>query len=426
MPRLLTIMGSGETAPTMVKTHRRVMEAVGATAPGDAVLLDTPYGFQENADDISTKAKEFFRTSVGHPIEVASWRHADDDTVTRERALAAIADASYVFAGPGSPTYALRQWEGSPLPRLLAEKLRSGGAVTFASAAALTLGVATVPVYEVYKVGAEPFWAEGLDLLSEVGLHVALIPHYDNAEGGGHDTRFCYLGERRLSALEPDLPDGAWVLGVDEHTALVIDIDAGTATVEGNGTVTVRRDGASEVFDVGTVLDVDALRPGSGSPGGERGAQRRGYRGRGPEPNRAPSNRSRTPASGCSPTSSGSAPPSTTAVTERDPDAAVAAVLELEQSIVDWSADTLQSDERDQARAALRRMIVRLGEVAAVGARDPRSVVEPYVEAVLAGRVAARAAQQYDLADRLRDALVDVGLEIRDTPDGTEWLLPDS
>ncbi len=420
MPRVLTIMGSGETAPTMVKTHRRVMEAVGATGPGDAVLLDTPYGFQENADDISTKAEEFFRASVGHPIEVASWRHADDDTVTRERALAAIADASYVFAGPGSPTYALRQWEGSPLPQLLAEKLRSGGAVTFASAAALTLGVATVPVYEVYKVGAEPFWAEGLDLLSEVGLHVALIPHYDNAEGGGHDTRFCYLGERRLSALEPHLPDGAWVLGVDEHTALVIDIDAGTATVEGNGTVTVRRDGSSEVFDVGTVLDVEALRPGAGRPVAT-GAPDTGSSGpvaaSEPQPNAGVGLLSAVERLTAA---------FDTAVAERDPDGAVAAVLELEQAIVDWSADTLQSDERDQARAALRRMIVRLGEVAAVGARDPRSVVAPYVEAVLAGRVAARGAQAYALADQLRDALVDTGIEIRDTPDGTEWLLPDA
>ncbi len=115
-----------------------------------------------------------------------------------------------------------------------------------------------------------------------------------------------------------------------------------------------------------------------------------------------------------------------TALADRDPDGAVAAVLELEQSIVDWSADTLQSDERDQARAALRRMIVRLGEVAAVGARDPRSVVAPYVGAVLAGRVAARDAKQYELADQLRDALVDIGLEIRDTPNGTEWLLPEA
>ena len=49
-------------------------------------------------------------------------------------------------AGPGSPTYALRQWRESLIPKILHEKLISGGAVTFASAAALTLGIATVPV----------------------------------------------------------------------------------------------------------------------------------------------------------------------------------------------------------------------------------------------------------------------------------------
>ncbi len=413
MRRLLTIMGSGETAPTMIKTHRRVMEAVGATTPGDAVLLDTPYGFQENADDISAKATEYFRASVGHPIEVASWR-GGDDTITRERALAAIADAAYVFAGPGSPTYALRQWAGSPLPRILADKLRNGGAVTFASAAALTTGVATVPVYEVYKVGAEPFWADGLDLLSEIGLHVALIPHYDNAEGGGHDTRFCYLGERRLSDLEDHLPESVWVLGVDEHTALVIDIDAGTASVEGNGTVTVRRGGASEVFDAGTEIALEQLRPGSGRPVAS-----------GPRTPEEAVDDEAAPTPGLLPVVDRLTASFDAAVAGRDPDGAVAAILELEQAIVDWSADTLQSDERDQARAALRRMVVRLGEVAAVGARDPRSVVEPYVEAVLAGRVAARTAQQYDLADQLRDALVASGVEVRDTPDGTEWLLTD-
>ena len=44
MARVLTIMGSGETAPTMIKTHRRVMEMVGATDPGDAVLLGAERG----------------------------------------------------------------------------------------------------------------------------------------------------------------------------------------------------------------------------------------------------------------------------------------------------------------------------------------------------------------------------------------------
>ena len=98
-------------------------------------------------------------------------------------------------------------------------------------------------------------------------------------------------------------------------------------------------------------------------------------------------------------------------------------MLELEQAIVEWAADTLQSDESGHARTALRRMVVRLGELATVGAQDPRAVVAPYVEAVLSARVAAREAKQYDLADGLRDALVDAGVEVRDAPGGTEWVL---
>ena len=61
--RLLAVMGSGETSPTMVKTHRALFDQLGADAR--AVLLDTPFGFQENADDIAARAVEYFGSSVG-------------------------------------------------------------------------------------------------------------------------------------------------------------------------------------------------------------------------------------------------------------------------------------------------------------------------------------------------------------------------
>ena len=200
-------------------------------------MIDTPYGFQENAPELASRAVEYFRQSVGYPIQVAGLgRLKNVDVLTVETGLSLLRRADYVFAGPGSPTYALNQWENTAVPDVLREKLQSGGAVTFASAAALTLGRFTVPVYEIYKVGIEPHWLEGLDVLRTIGLDVAVIPHYDNTEGGHHDTRFCCLGERRLAMREQELPDGAHVLGVDEHTGGVIDIDADTATVIGNGT----------------------------------------------------------------------------------------------------------------------------------------------------------------------------------------------
>ncbi len=180
--------------------------------------------------------------------------------MTAATAVARLRPARYVMAGPGSPSYALRQWAGGPIPPALAALLREGGILTMASAAALTLGAVTIPVYEIYKVGAEPAWLPGLDLLGEAtGLRAAVVPHYDNAEGGNHDTRFCYMGERRLRILERQLPPDTFVLGVDSHTALVLDLDGGDASVLGLGGVTIRVDGRSAVFPGGSEVTIASL-----------------------------------------------------------------------------------------------------------------------------------------------------------------------
>jgi hypothetical protein len=416
LPRILAIMGSGETSPTMVKAHRQLFARLGPD-PVPAVLLDTPFGFQENADDISGRAVEYFRESVGRTVDVASFRRAEDiDPVAGEAAFSRIGQARWVFAGPGSPTYALRQWRGTEIPGLLADKLAHGGCVTFASAAALTLGIATVPVYEVYKVGADPVWEEGLGLIAEAGLSAAVIPHYDNAEGGNHDTRFCYLGERRLRILEEQLADDAFVLGVDEHTGVILDLDAGTAEVLGLGQLTVRRHGQSSTVPTGSTVPIGALM--DLAMGGGRVA---GAVGGATAPSVPSGGTTRKEATPLLATIREQEEAFDAALAARDVDGAVRAILELDASLVEWGRDTLQSDEQDRGRAALRRMVVRLGQVAKVGARDPREVLGPYVATLLDVRSEARASGRFEDADRVRGRLVALGLEVRDTPEGTEW-----
>ena len=100
---------------------------------------------------------------------------------------------------------------------------------------------------------------------------------------------------------------------------------------------------------------------------------------------------------------------------------AVNAVLELDRIIVEWSADTLQSDEPDRARATLRSMIVRLGELAELGARDPRALLAPFVDALLDLRERARAGKDFALSDAVRERLEAAGIEVRDTPEGVTW-----
>jgi len=431
-PRILAIMGSGETAPTMNAPHRAIFERLGPDV--DAVLLDTPFGFQENAPILASKAIEYFRDAVSRRVEAAGLTRTDSgDTVAVERGVAKVRSADWVFAGPGSPTFALEQWRNTAVPNAIGEKLRSGGAVVFSSAAALTLGRVTVPVYEVYKVGVDPYWLEGLDVLAEVGLDVAVIPHYDNAEGGNHDTRFCYLGERRLAMLEPELPEGCFVLGIDEHTGVVMDLDADTAEIVGKGAVTIRRAGQSFRIESGQTIPIDTLRspamaPTSAGQSTHLSDSRAPGSDLGQTPGPSESGKERGAASNAAITSLADAAKLhetqfDAALADRDADGSVAAILRLESAIVEWSRDTLQSDDVDQARAALRSMIVRLGAAATEGVRDVREVLGPVVEAALAARVVARSEKAFAVSDAIRDGLAGAGIEVRDTPDGAEWLV---
>ena len=412
-PRILTIMGSGETAPTMMKHHRELIARFPGTPK--AVVLDTPYGFQENASELASKAVEYFRKSVGHPIEIAGLtRLHGQDTLTVEQGLARVRQADYVFAGPGSPTYALRQWAGTSVPDIVRGKMRTGGAVTFASAAALTLGRYTVPVYEIYKVGDDPSWLEGLDVLGEIGLNVAVIPHYDNAEGGHHDTRFCYLGEHRLAMLEEQLPANAHVIGVDEHTGVILDLDSNTATVIGNSTITVRIKGRSTIHNSGDVISIDALRDPA------TGATNIPIQVTPPNTLQAEPEKESTSLANDTQNAERSF---NDAMSSGDAAGAARAVLELESAIQAWSADTLQGEEMDNAHAALRSMIVRLGDAAIGGLADPRDALDPIMNVLLELRSAVRTDKRYDLSDLIRDRLAAVKIEVRDTPQGVEWVI---
>ena len=417
-PHILTVMGSGETAPTMVTTHRMLASKLPKSAR--AVLLDTPYGFQENAPELASKAVDYFQTSVNLDLEVAGLTEIiGADSLSVERGLQKVADADYVFAGPGSPTYALRQWSGTSLAGLLNKKLRDGGIVTFASAAALTLGRFTLPVYEIYKVGEDPRWLDGLNILGEIGVNVALIPHYNNAEGGHHDTRFCYMGERRLSILERELPAGVFVLGVDEHTGMVIDLDTQTVTVVGKGVVTIRIQGESTQIGSGETFSLDRLRdPASATT---RNTKQTKISTEKPVANTPVTEAPAIFDNNLREATDRLNDVFTTAIANSDADGAARAALELDDAITGWSGDTLQSDATNHARSVLRSMITRLAEAATGGLRDPRDVLGPYIQVLLDLRAQVRADKRFDLSDIIRDRLIALNIEVRDTADGAQW-----
>ena len=429
--RVLAIIGSGETSPTMVTVHRELLSRLGLTSP-QAMVLATPYAFQENAADVSARTQRYFADSVGLQARVAAGTSPDADPAMapplippdeedEARQAAGIRAADWVFAGPGSPSYALAHWQAGPVAAGLRDRVLAGDGLTvLASAAAATAGRFTLPVYEIYKAGGAPRWAAGLDLLGPLGLDVAVIPHYDNAEGGRYDTRHCYLGERRLAAMERDLPADAAVLGVDEHTAVLIDLRTSGVEIRGRGGVTVRRSGHSVVLPAGTRLSVAELRdlvqgirraaggedtPETAGPAGPGGGDDAGDGEMVPLPEimAAAERRFEAAAGG------------------RDADAMVGVILELETAIGQWEADMDEDQGTEQARALLRRLVGRLGRVAQDGLTDPRERLRPAVEPLLELRAALRGAGNFAAADAIREALTGAGFDVSDTPEGTRW-----
>jgi hypothetical protein len=358
---VLAILGSGETAPGMTKIHREMLNSL---QPRDAVNVDSAYGFQLNVPQMSEKLEEYFDTSLH--LKMTTLHFPSYDRASElERTLfkQQVRQADYVFAGPGSPTYALAQWAPLHFEEDLLSVLDKGGGVCFASAASLTLGAYTAPIYEIYKVGDEsPQWREGLNVLDHFGLKCVVIPHFDNNEGGNYDTRYCYLGEIRLIALEAMLPDDVATLGVDEHTAAVIDLESDTITVKGRSNAYWRQNGSQKVLVNGTTTDLDQLRNAAVAP--------------------------RTQLS----------------------------VVESSSELNPTDLALIAATGGEEATGALAQL-VQLAATGGEGFVDPA----PLIEGVLKARVSARSSGQYALADELRDVLVAAGFEVRDEPGATVW-----
>jgi hypothetical protein len=391
-------MGSGEMSPAMGPLHAELLQRSGAQ-PGEAVLLDTTYGFQENADELSKKLERYFKNRVRQPISVASLRRADPtDPVALERAYRLLGSARYIFAGPGSPSYAARQWQRSRVPQLLRVRVADGACLTLASAAAITIGRYALPVYEIYKVGEPPHWIEGLDLLGAFGLHVAVIPHYDNREGGTHDTRYCYIGERRLIELEKQLPTGVRIFGIAEHTAAILDFARRTLEIRGRGFAALRDHGVEQRFEAGQVIPLSELRV---------------------ELPQVP--RAQTP---LTETENGAASPVgrlrsgfRNALQQFSFEPAIRRLLELEAWLTEQRNNGVSGPALEDGRSAFRSMLVELGEVADLNSLT-QEALRDIVEIAVRLRDQARHERRFAEADRLRDALQRLGIEMRDQPAG--------
>ncbi|MEI8166645.1 MAG: hypothetical protein WCG26_09700 [Chloroflexales bacterium] len=263
-PGLIALLGSGETAPAAGVVYDQLTRT--AQAPLKLAILETPAGFQPNAARVAGKVAEYLATRLQRlrpqivqlPARARGTALSPDNPATTE----GLRDAGLIFLGPGSPTYTVQQLQGSLAWTRLVARQRRGVPLVTASAATIAMGALALPVYEIYKVGAELHWQPGLDLLRPYGLALVFVPHWDNAEGGAElDTSRCFMGRERFARLLALLPDDLTVVGIDEHTGLILDLGAGVGHVLGRGGVTIVRGGAEQRIEQKGRLALSELGP---------------------------------------------------------------------------------------------------------------------------------------------------------------------
>lgn len=260
----------------MAPLHRSLVASLPKRSiPSSLVALDGSYDFQTNRAEMGEKIAVFFRSKVGIPTTVIGLPEIDRagaDLAPSALAptIAGLNAADLIFLGPGSPSRALRRWGGTPIVEQLIGRIQHGATLITSSAAAAAAGRHTIPVYEIYKAGTNPVWLDGLNIIGAlIGLNAAIVPHWNNAEGATHDTSRCFIGEKRLQQLERLLPDGAAIVGIDEHSALIIDLGAQSVTVGGKGAVTIRIPGIGETaLHSGATESLSAFRARFGAAAG--------------------------------------------------------------------------------------------------------------------------------------------------------------
>lgn len=228
LPGLMLLFGSGETLPASGKAYEFLAKKLD-THPVISIL-ETPAGFQLNSQKVAEEVGQFLEKRLQNykpAVQVLPARRKEGPFSSDNASiLKPMLTANWFFMGPGSPTYAVKHLEGSLAYDYLRARHQQGCIISLASAAVLAISKHTIPVYEIYKVGEDPFWANGLDFLGAFGLNITFVPHWNNQDGGKElDTSRCFMGRQRFEKMAVELPSDTQVVGIDEQTALLLDFE---------------------------------------------------------------------------------------------------------------------------------------------------------------------------------------------------------
>jgi cyanophycinase-like exopeptidase len=259
---IVVLFGSGETLDTGRKIQRNIL--FDLPRGQHIAIVETPAGFQPNshtvaqvlADVFTNSLKEFIAEVTVIPARQKHTLYSPDD----EELLKPLANASYIVLGPGSPTYAARQLKSTKAWECIMERWKQGATIVLSSAAAIAAGEYVLPVYEIYKVGSDYYWEEGLSLFSDLGMPISILTHWNNHDGGADlDTSHCFMGKDRFSKIYDLFPQEKTLLCIDEHTAVIFYFKKGLLQVRGKGNMVLILKRSETVFENGKFYQIEDM-----------------------------------------------------------------------------------------------------------------------------------------------------------------------
>ena len=258
----IAFLGSGETSLAGGRIFEQLARQI--SGPVRIAILETPAGFELNSGQVAGKVADFLKVRLANykpEVEVIAARKKggafspDDPEI-----CAPLLHANLIFMGPGSPTYAIRQLQGSLAWELIRARHRLGATLVFASAATIAVGAFALPVYEIYKVGLDVYNTSGLDIFADLGPRLSIVPHWNNTDGGAEvDTSRCFIGMDRFAEWCASLPDDQTILGLDEHTGIIMDFAKATCQVVGVSSVSLVRACNPKIYPSGTIFPLTEI-----------------------------------------------------------------------------------------------------------------------------------------------------------------------
>jgi hypothetical protein len=258
----IAFLGSGETS----LAGGRIFETLARLIPSPVrvAILETPAGFELNASLVAGRVKDFLATRLQNykpTIDLIPARKKGTEfSPDNPDILKPLLQANMIFMGPGSPSYVVRQLKGTLAWDIIRARHRQGATLIFSSAATISVGQWVLPVYEVYKVGEDVHVKDGLGIFSDFGMHVSFVPHWNNAEGGVDlDTSRCFIGMERFDQWRALTPAENIIVGLDEHSGIILDFEKNICDVHGVSSVTVMKNTGTEMYPSGASFPLSEL-----------------------------------------------------------------------------------------------------------------------------------------------------------------------